>query len=314
MHKRVILDCDPGLDDALALLLALGSPDEIMLEAVTTVGGNVALSSTTANALALLALADRPDIPVHPGCAKPLMRPLLTADHVHGADGIGGVQLPPARRDAEALHGALKIVELCRAAPENGITLCPTGPMTNVALALSLAPDIARHIDQIVFMGGVALGPGNITPSAEYNIHVDPHAAHIVLSSGIPAVMMGLDVTRKVVATHARVDRIRALGGPVCEAVADMLAFYWKRTHRLEQNTGAALHDPCTIAWLIDPSLFGGRMCAMEVDCNPGPNYGRTVADLWGSTGREANVFLVTDVQDDAFFDLLADRLARVPG
>lgn len=312
--RQVVLDCDPGLDDALALLLALGSRADIDLAAITTVGGNANLQATTHNALGLLALAGCRDVPVHPGAAKPLMRPLLTAEHVHGAGGIGGITLPTPIREAETQHAALKIVEICRAAKDQAVTLCPTGPMTNIAMALTLAPDIATKIERIVFMGGVAHGPGNVTPSAEYNIHVDPHAAHIVLASGIPTVMMGLDVTRKVVATPERTARLRAIGGRIAEAVAGMLDFYWDRTFRMERNAGAALHDPCTIAWLLKPDLFEGKQCALQIDCNPGPNYGRTVADWWGTTGDPANVLLVTEADADGFFDLLVERLARLPG
>lgn len=312
--KTVILDCDPGLDDALALLLALASPEEIDLVCVTTVGGNVELRGTTDNALRLLALAGRSDVPVHPGCARPLMRPLLTADHVHGADGIGGVTLPPAQATAQEKHAVLRIIEVCRQAHDGGVILCPTGPMTNIAMALTLAPDIAGKIERIVFMGGVIHGPGNVTPSAEYNIHVDPHAAQIVLGSGVPSVMMGLDVTRRIVATPPRIETLRARGGPILAAVADMLEFYWRRTHRVERNTGAALHDPCTIAWVIDPGLFEGRDCAVEIDCAPGINLGRSVADWWGTTGAEPNTFVVTDGDADRFFHLLGDRLARLGG
>lgn len=306
----LIVDCDPGLDDALAILMALGT-EGLAPDAITTVGGNVYLEDTTRNALGVLALAGRDDIPVHPGCPNPLMARLVTAAHVHGADGIGGVALPRPRARPGRAHGVDVIVDACRRAPAGGVTLCVTGPMTNIAVALIKAPDIAARIARIVFMGGAALGPGNVTPAAEYNFFVDPHAARVVLACGAPLVMLGLDVTHKLVADAPRIAAIRAMGGPVATAVADMLARYGANT-RCFGAEACALHDPATVAYLARPELFSGHERFVTVDTNEGPNLGRCVCDWRGVTREPANATVVTDADADGFFALLTRALARL--
>lgn len=310
-RRAIILDCDPGQDDAVAILLALASPDELDLLAITTVAGNVPLALTAANARRVVELADA-DVPVYAGAPKPLLRPLATAEQVHGATGLDGSGLPPPRRPLAPGHAARAIVDLVRARPEGSVTLVATGPLTNVALALAEAPDLAGRLGEIVLMGG-AIGLGNVTPAAEFNIWVDPHAAAIVFGAGVPLTMFPLDVTHKVPVTADRLARIAAIGTPVARAVAGMLGFY-----RGRGRTGGApegpLHDPCTIAWLLRPELFSGRACAVAIETESARGLGRTWVDWWGTTGEPVNAKVMHEADADGFFDLLVERLARFPG
>lgn len=310
-RRTVILDCDPGQDDAVALLLALASPDEMELLAVSTVAGNVPLAHTAANARRILDLVDA-DTPVYAGAARPLLRPLATAEHVHGETGLDGSGLPPPVRPLAPGHAARAIVELVRARPEKSVTLVATGPLTNVALALAEAPDLAARLEGIVLMGG-AIGLGNVTPAAEFNIFVDPHAAAMVFAAGAPVTMFPLDVTHKVLVTPERLARIEAIGTRVARSVAGMLGFYRGRGRTGGASEGP-LHDPCTVAWLIRPELFDGRPCAVEIETASPLGLGRTYVDWWGTTGRAANATVMAEADADGFFDLLVERLARLPG
>lgn len=309
--QPVIIDCDPGQDDAIAILLALASPEEIDLLAVTAVAGNVPLARTQENARKLVALAGRPDVPVYAGCDRPLVRSLVTAEYVHGKTGIDGADLPTPTQPLADGHAVQAIINLVRSRPEKSVTICPVGPLTNVAMALRLAPDLAGRIRQIVLMGG-AIGLGNITPAAEFNIYVDPHAADIVFRSGVPLVMHGLDVTHQACCTKERLDRLRAIGSPVSEAAYGMLTFYGVYDQTRGDGQGAPLHDPCAIAYVISPDLFQGRDCAVDIDLSAGPSIGRTLVDWGGVTGRPANCRVIDRINADAFFDLLIDRLARL--
>ena len=309
MRHTIILDCDPGQDDAVAILLALASPQEIELLAVTTVAGNVPLARTADNALRIVELAGR-TVPVHAGAPKPLLRPLATAEHVHGRTGIDGAELPEARTGLAPEHASDAIVALVRAHPPGSVTLVATGPLTNLALAFAKAPELPGRIRQIVLMGG-AIGLGNVTPAAEFNIYVDPHAARIVFESGAPIVMFPLDVTHKVPVTEQRLARIAAIGNRAAEAVHGMLAFY-----RGRGRTGGAkdgpLHDPCTIAWLIRPELFSGEKRRVDIETESALGLGRTWVDWWQVTGRPANATVMTEADAEGFFDLLVERLARL--
>jgi len=308
-RRTIVLDCDPGQDDAVAILLALASPEELEVRAVTTVAGNVPLVRTVDNALRLVELAGA-RVPVHAGAARPLLRPLVTAEHVHGESGIDGAELPPARRRPEPAHAALAIARHLLDPTAVRPTLVATGPLTNVALALALHPELARRLEGIVLMGG-AVGPGNVTPAAEFNMYVDPHAARMVFEAGVPVTMFPLDVTHRVLVTEARLARIRAVGTRAARAVAGMLAFY-----RTRGRTGGAadgpLHDPCTVAWLLRSELFRGRSCRVEVECESALGLGRTYVDLHGVTGRPANAEVMLEADADGFFDLLCARLARL--
>lgn len=302
----LIIDCDPGQDDAIALLLAFAAPEALDVLGVTAVAGNVPLSLTARNARAICELAGRADVPVHAGCARPLVGAPASAEHVHGASGLDGADLPEPRLPLAPGHAVDFLIETLGKAGQP-VTLAVTGPQTNVATALRRAPEIAQNIERIVMMGG-AVGPGNITPFAEFNIFADPYAADIVFRSGIPIVMFGLDVTHRVIATDERIAEIRALASPVARAVAGMLGFYGKRK-KAAGLAGPPLHDPCTIAWLIEPGLFEGRPMRVRVETERDPRIGRTVCTP--STLEEANALVMLEADADRFFALLTERLAR---
>lgn len=299
---RIILDCDPGVDDAVALLLALASPTEIELAGITTVAGNVSADLTEYNARRLCTLAQRPEIPVFAGCPRPMLEPQGYGSQVHGHDGLGGVPLPEPAFAVQRQHAVDFIIETINAAPGQ-VTLCPIGPLTNIALALIKAPEIAGKIRQLVFMGGAAFCPGNVTPLAEFNLYVDPWAAQVVLSAGIPQVMFGLDVTMQA---QVNADWLAQLqqGSPALASIAAMMRSY-----------GAAdpcLHDPCVIAWLIDPTLFGGVEAHITVNTDPGLGRGQTVAAVKPRHlhGQAPNTRVMTEVDTPRLLALLAERLA----
>jgi purine nucleosidase len=308
----IIIDCDPGHDDALALLLALASPDELEVLAVTAVAGNVPLALTHANARMVVELAGRREVPVHAGCDAPLIRPLVTAEYVHGRTGLDGADLPAPTLPLADGHAVDVLIGLLRARPAGTVTLCATGPLTNVAHALLKAPDIGPRIRQIVLMGG-AIGEGNITPSAEFNIYVDPDAAKVVFEAGVPLVMHGLDVTHQALVTPARLAAIRALGTPVSAVVTGLLEFYGIYDQTRRGRPGPPLHDPCTIAWLLRPELFSGRACHVAIETVGEHTLGRTVVDWSARRGLPPNATVVHDIDADGFFALLTERLARLP-
>jgi purine nucleosidase len=310
--RPIIIDCDPGQDDALALLLALAVPDELDVLAVTAVAGNVPLSLTEKNARKVVELAGRSDLPVHAGCERPLVRDLVTAEHVHGRTGLDGTELPEPRMALAPAHAVDAIVDLLRARPGGTITLCPIGPLTNIAAAMQKAPDIVPRIKEIVLMGG-AIGEGNITPAAEFNIYVDPHAAQTVFEAGVPLVMHGLDVTHQALVTPERLAAIRDLGTAVSRAVVGLLEFYNLYDQTRRGRTGAPLHDPCVIAYLLRPDLFAGRPCHVAIETRGEHTLGRTVVDWSGRTGRAPNAMVIDQIDADGFFALLAERLARLP-
>ena len=312
LPRPIIIDCDPGQDDALAILLALASPDELEVLAITAVAGNVPLALTQANARKVVELAGRREVPVHAGCDRPLVRALVTAEFVHGRTGLDGADLPAPTLPLADGHAVDALIELLRARPAGTVTLCPVGPLTNVALALLKAPDIAPRIGQIVLMGG-AIGEVNITPSAEFNIYVDPHAAKVVFEAGVPLVMHGLDVTHQAQVTPARLAAIRDLGTPVSAAVTGLLEFYNVYDQTRRGRPGAPLHDPCTIAWLLRPELFQGRACHVEIETQGEHTLGRTVVDWSGRTKLPRNATVIDQIDTDGFFALLTERLARLP-
>jgi purine nucleosidase len=310
--RPIIIDCDPGQDDALALLLALGSPEEIEVLAVTAVAGNVPLSLTEKNARKIVELARRPDLPVHAGADRPLVRDLVTAEFVHGKTGLDGADLPEPAMPLAEEHAALAIVRILREQPSRTVTLCPVGPLTNIALAMRLAPDILPRIKEIVLMGG-AIGVGNITPAAEFNIYVDPHAADVVFRSGVPIVMHGLDVTHKALVTKPRLEAIKAIGSPVSDAVVGLLTFYNIFDQVRFEGKGAPLHDPCAIAYVMRPELFEGRDCNVQIEVMGEASLGRTLVDWRGQAELPPNVRVIDGIDADGFFALLTERLARLP-
>ena len=310
--RKIIIDTDPGQDDAVAILLALASPDEIELLGITAVAGNVPLALTVRNARIICELAGRPDMPVFAGCDRPLKRPLVTAEHVHGKTGLDGPDLPEPTMPLAETHAVDFIIESVRSNAPGSVTLCPLGPLTNIATALQKAPDIAPRIGHIVLMGGAYFEVGNITPTAEFNMYVDPEAADIVFKSGIKITVMPLDVTHKALVTKKRNDAFRALGTPVGVAVAEMTDFFERFDKEKYGSTGAPLHDPCVTAYLLQPELFSGRRINVEIETVSELTLGMTVADWWGVTDRKANATFIGDIDADGFFALLTERLARL--
>jgi purine nucleosidase len=310
MRRPIIIDTDPSPDDAVAVLMALGSPDALEVLAVTTVGGNVPLPLTTRNALKALELVGRGDVPVHAGAAAPLCRKLLTAEHVHGVTGFDGYDLPEPRLTPAPGFAPDRIVELVMARPPGTVTLCCLAPLTNLALALAREPRLASHLAEVVLMGGAQAEGGNITPAAEFNIYVDPEAAQAVFTCGAPIVMIPLDCTHKALTTQARMDRLRAAGAPHMEAFYHLLTAN-KRFDEAKYGTdGGPLHDPTVIAYLLRPELFAGRRAHVEIS-RDGPTLGMTIVDWWGVTGRAANALVLRDIDADGYFALVIERLAR---
>jgi len=310
--QKLIIDTDPGQDDAVAILLALTSP-EIDLLGITTVAGNVPLALTEVNARKICDLAGRQDVPVFAGADRPLEGELVTAEHVHGRTGLDGPDLPNPVTPLQTVHAVDFIIETIRAEPAGSVTIAPIGPLTNVALALRRAPDIGPRIRQIVMMGGGCFEGGNITPAAEFNIFVDPLAAAEVFAAGIPITMMPLDVTHKAMTTAARTAAIRATGTRAAIAVAEMLEFFERFDEEKYGSDGGPLHDPCTIAWMLRPDMFSGRHCNVEIETASPLTRGMTVIDWWQVSGRPHNAFVVGDIDADAFFALITERLATLP-
>ncbi|OUS21161.1 nucleoside hydrolase [Rhodobacterales bacterium 59_46_T64] len=310
--RHIIIDTDPGQDDAMAILLALASPEEIEILGITAVAGNVPLALTQVNARKVCELAGKPDVKVYAGCDRPLDRTLVTAEHVHGKSGLDGPDLPDPVMLLQEAHAVDFIIDTLRAANSGTVTLCALGPLTNLALAFRKAPDIIPRVQEIVIMGGAYFEVGNVTPTAEFNIYVDPHAADIVFKSGIPLVVMPLDVTHKALVTAARNDAFRALGNPVGVAAAQMTDFFERYDREKYGSAGAPLHDPCVTAYLIAPELFTGRHINVEIETMSELTLGMTVADWWGVTGRAPNALFMGDLDADGFFALLTDRLARL--
>ena len=310
LPKKIIIDTDPGQDDAVAILLALASPNEIDVLGITVVAGNVPLELTKRNTRIICELAGKPQTRVFAGCAQPLKRPLVTAEHVHGKTGLDGPTLPDPQMKLEAQHGVDFIIETLRAEPAGTVTLCPLGPLTNIAQALEKAPDIITRIAEIVLMGGAYFEVGNITPTAEFNIYVDPEAADIVFKSKIKIVVMPLDATHKVLVTKPRNDALRAIGNRVGIATAEMTDFFERFDKDKYGSTGAPLHDPCVTAYLIKPELFSGRHINVMIETTSELTLGMTVADWWGVTDRPANATFMNDVDAQGFFDLLTERLS----
>ncbi|MBF0443557.1 MAG: nucleoside hydrolase [Oligoflexales bacterium] len=312
MKHKIILDCDPGHDDAVAILMALGAREEIDLLGITCVAGNSTVDNTIVNALKICELAGRPDIKVFKGMSRPLVRELVTAPEIHGVSGLAiddPSLLPDPAMSPQKAHAVDFIIDTLMASKDGEVILCPTGPQTNIAMALLKEPQIIPKISQIVFMGGAGINPGNVTPSAEFNIYVDPHAAHVVLSSGIKTVMMGLDVTHKVQTTKKRLEAILGIGTRLAKTVHELLNFFNKYDKRRYRFEGAPLHDPCVIAYVLKPELFKLKHINVEIEISSEKTMGQTVADYWGATRKPPNCLLAEDVDDNGFYDLLLEKL-----
>lgn len=306
--RPIIIDTDPGQDDAIAILLALASP-ELDVTAITSVAGNVPQPLVTDNSLGLVALAGREDIPVYRGCERPLLRDLVTAEYVHGPTGVDGAVLPTSTVGVRAAHGVDHIIDTCRDAPASSVTLCPIGPLTNIAMAIAKEPSIAGKIREIVWMGGAFDEPGNTTAVAEFNAYVDPHAVHIVFTSGIPLTIFPLDVTHKALMLPRHIEKLASYGTEVAEAAAGMIRFY--EIHDIDKYDlpGAPLHDPCVIAYLIEPELFQGSRHHVVVDTTNEQTIGNTTIDDAAGT---PNATIVTDVDAEGFFTLVVERIGQM--
>jgi purine nucleosidase len=308
--RAIIIDTDPGQDDAIAIWLAFAASAEIDVLALTTIAGNVPLPQATLNALRLCAAVDVAVPRIHAGADRPLLVPLETAEFVCGPDGLAGaVDLPEARGGPDAGHAAQAIIDILRRAEPGEVTICALGPLTNIALAFRLAPDIVSKVQEIVLMGG-AMGLGNITPAAEFNFYVDPHAASIVINAGAPITMFGLHVTHDVIATAPEIAAIAALSTKASRSVVGMM------TRRRAGGLGTAghpLHDPCVIAHVLWPDLFAGRDCFVDVETSAGPLRGHTTID-WNDRLRRSPTARVTNQVDaPAFFHRLTGMLAKLP-
>ena len=308
-QRKVIIDCDPGQDDAVMLLLALACPDEFDILGITTVAGNVPLDLTQRNARIMCELADRTDVPVFAGCDKPMRHELITAENVHGKTGIDGVAVYQPAMPLQDQHAVDFIIETLLGAKNDSITLVPTGPLTNIGEAMSRQPDILPKIREIVLMGGAMREGGNTTPSAEFNILEDPDAAQIVMQCGRPLTIVPLDVTHQALVSQIRIEQIRALDTPVGTAVVGMMEFFNRFDSEKYGSDGAPLHDPCTIAYLLKPELFEGKMCNVEIETGSPLTRGHTAVDFWGVTDKVRNANWLYKLDADGFFALLIDRL-----
>jgi purine nucleosidase len=309
--RKIIIDCDPGQDDAVNLLLAFAATDELEILGVTTVAGNVPLELTQRNARLICDIAGRDDVCVYAGCSRPLVRSLITAEKVHGTTGIDGIEITQPSRPLASGHAVDFIIDSALNATDGPITLVPTGPLTNIAMAIVKQPSILDNVDQIVLMGGAMREGGNYSPSAEFNMLVDPHAAHVVFECGRPIVVFGLDVTHQLLATRERIDRIRALNNRAAAATAGMLDFFNRHDTEKYKSDGAPLHDPCTVAYLLKPDLFEFKDCNISVEIHSELTMGHSAVDFWGVTGKGSNASWAHAVDAEGFYDLLVEYLDR---
>jgi len=302
--KPIIIDCDPGVDDAIALMLALKSP-ELIVKAITVVAGNVPLALTQRNARQICELLGRSDVPIYAGCPRPLVRSLITAEDIHGKTGLEGATLPEPSLPLQTGHAVSFLIDTLQSATEP-LTLTTLGPLTNIAAAIVQAPDILQNIERIVMMGG-GITHGNITPVAEFNIYVDPHAAHVVFEAEVPITFLSLDVTHQVLTTPARLDAIRKIGNPVSEVAVAVLSHYGKADEERLGQVGAPLHDPCVIAYLLRPDLFTTYPGTVQVELNSSLTLGQTVVSL--AQAEHPTVDIVQTVNAAGIYELLTKRL-----
>jgi purine nucleosidase len=312
MKKQVIFDTDPGPDDGVAILTALGSP-LIEVLGVCAVAGNVPLHHTVRNVLKILELADRQDVRVFAGAETPLARPLFTAEYVHGETGFDGYALPEPSMPVQPQHAADFIVEEVMRRPPGTVTICALGPLTNIAIALERDERIAGRLEQIVWMGGALSEGGNVTPAAEFNCYVDPEGAARVLSSEAPLVMMPLDITHKAHVTAERIQRFHSMGNKVGPIFAELLTYAKQFDWQKYGSDQAPMHDPTTVVWLLQPELFSGRKVNVEVETISPLTTGMTVIDWWGVSGRAKNAYVVRDIDVARFYDTIFESFRHLP-
>lgn len=306
MRQPIVLDCDPGHDDALAILLAAASPS-LELLAITTVAGNQSLDKTALNARRICTVAGIRDVPVAAGCDAPLVRRRIASPEIHGESGLDGPAFGAPSVPLDPRHGVDVILEVSRT--HDGLVLVATGPLTNVATAMSREPLLAQRLRRVVLMGG-AIGLGNVTPAAEFNIAADAEAARAVFESGVPITMVPLEVTHRALATPAVMDRIAALDFPLARLCVDLLAFFAETYLRVFGFAAPAVHDPCAMAWLIEPAIVPTRRMRVDIETRAEFSYGRTICDVHGVTGRTPNVEVGVDLEVDRFWDLMIGALA----
>ena len=310
--KKIIMDCDPGHDDAMALILAVGNP-AIDLVGVTTVGGNQSLDKVTYNARSVLEMVGVTDIPVHAGCGQPLVRPLSVAAYVHGETGLDGVELPEPSRPLEPGHAVNWIIDTIMNSKPQTITLVPTGPLTNIAMAVRMEPRIVERVKEVVLMGG-GYHVGNATPVAEFNVKTDPEAAHIVFEQDWPLTMVGLDLTHQALCTPEAQDRINAIGTPLAAFASGLMDFFRKAYQDSEDFINPPVHDPCTVAYLIDPTVFTTRRCHLDVELRGSLTAGMTVADLRGlePSSEDCHTQVAVKLDFDKFWSLIVEAIQRL--
>lgn len=311
--RKIIFDTDPGQDDAFALLFALGAPDVLEVVGVTAVAGNVPLARTETNARKVLELAGRPDVPVHAGCERPMVKALFTAEYVHGETGLDGFEGPEPTMTLQPKHAVDYLVDAIMAAPEGELTVCTLGPMTNLAMAMVKQPRIVGRLREVVLMGGDHFQGGNVTPAAEFNIFVDPHAAHVVFSSGVPLTMAGLDCTHTAMMTPQWLRDLRALGTNTGVQGANMAEFFQRFGNAQRGTEGRPLHDACVTGYLLRPELYEQRRCNVRIEYTSPDTMGRTIVDWWNVLGLPANVNVLGRIDAPAFFAEMLARLATLP-
>ncbi len=311
MTQPIIIDTDPGQDDAVAILLALASP-EFEILGITAVAGNVPLALTEINARKVCELAGKPETKVYSGAVRPMLRNLVTAEHVHGRTGLDGPDLPEPKMPLQKQYAVDFIIETLMQRPTGTVTLCTLGPLTNIGLALVREPRIASRIKRIVAMGGGFFEGGNVTVTAEFNIYVDPQSARLVFESGVPITLIPLDCTHQALTSKARVEKFRQMNNQSGPATAELLDFFERFDEQKYGTDGGPLHDPCVIAWLLKPELFTSREVNVVIECESEITMGMTVVDWWGVSGRKPNATVCRGIDADGFFSLLTERIAKL--
>jgi len=310
--RPLIFDCDPGQDDAISLMMALSPKSGLDIRAITVVAGNTSLAKCQRNARMIAQICGRRDVPIYAGCEAPLNYPLATAEEVHGIEGLSGIEIFEPTIELESEHAVDAIIRLCR--NTENITLVPTGPLTNIATAFTRAPDIIPRISEIVLMGGARAEAGNITPSAEFNIYVDPQAAQIVFSAKVKKTVLSLDVTHKALIRDADVAEIEALGTKTSQILTGMLRSDYADYDRAKFGTaGTPIHDACTTAYLLRPEIFTFKTVSVSVETKSALTRGHTSVDIWGMTDRVQDTQWAVDVDRDGFFALMKSRIAAYP-
>ena len=312
MVQKIIIDTDPGQDDAVAILLALAS-NELEVIGITCVAGNVGLDLTSLNTCKICELANRIDIQVFAGAANPLGRSLIKAEHVHGVTGLDGTNLPEPKKQVNSVSAMEFIRNTIKEHPPGEITICALGPLTNIALAFEKDVELFKLVKQVVLMGGSGFQLGNITPCAEFNFFVDPEAASFVLGSGVKIVMHSLDTTHKTLTSKKVINRLLDLGNDSGKVVADLINFFERYDSEKYGVDGAPLHDPNVIAYLLAPNLYKVKLLNVEVETNSELTRGMSVVDFWDVTEKNKNVYFIQEVDEKAFFELLISRLSLLP-